>query len=390
MKSICLLGGSGSIGTQVLDIIRENPNKYQLISFSFGHNINKAIEIINEFLPKLVCTPFNKEYLEIKKYLSKHNFKITVSKNLLDVVNCECEQQMVINALVGSVGLKPTLTAIQNNKILLLANKESLVMAGELVQNELKQSQSILIPIDSEHSALYQLMNKVNYHDVDKLFITASGGALRDYPVEKLTSVTPQDALKHPNWQMGSKITIDSATMMNKVFELFEAKYLFNTSNVDALIDRSSKVHAAILLKNGKVLYHTSDNDMHLPIKYAMEFPDLNDYNQTDKMIDSYELFIKAFDLKPIEQFKYPAIKYRQMLRETPKFLGTIITICNDYLVDLFLNNQIIYTDIFRITDKIVNQYQYKFEHLDFNLKNIEHVYKVILKEVKKCSGKLS
>lgn len=388
MKSVCLLGGTGSIGTQVLDIISANPNNYQLSSFSFGHNTNKAIEIIETFKPKLVCTPFSKEYLIIKKYLKKQNLNIKLTKVLTDIVNDTCSNQIVINALVGSVGLKPTLEAIKKDKILLLANKESLVMAGELVQKELKTSQSVLIPIDSEHSALYQLLNQVNYHDVDKLFITASGGALRDYPVERLKAVTPNDALKHPNWQMGSKITIDSATMMNKVFELLEAKYLFNTSKVEALIDRSSKVHAAILLKNGEVLYHTSNNDMHLPIKYAMEFPNLKDYNESDKRIESLELFIKAFDLKPIDDFRYPVMKYSKMLNERSKFFGTIITTCNDYLVNLFLNNQILYTDIFYTTDKIVEKYKYKFENLKFNLKNIEHVNKIILKEVKKCSGK--
>ena len=388
MKSICLLGGTGSIGTQVLDIILENPNNYQLSAFSFGHNTNKAIEIIEKFKPKLVCTPFIKEYLIIKNYLKKQKLNIKLTKNLTDVVNYDCSNQMVINALVGTCGLRPTIDAIKNDKILLLANKESLVMAGLLVQTELKKSQSVLIPIDSEHSALYQLLNQVNYHDVDKLFITASGGALRDYPIERLKAVTVSDALNHPNWQMGKKITIDSATMMNKVFELFEAKYLFNTSKVEALIDRSSKIHAAILLKNGEVLYHTSNNDMHLPIKYAMEFPNLKDYNESNKKLESLEIFVKAFDLKPIDDFRYPVMKYSKELDQSPKFLGTIITTCNDYLVSLFLDNQILYTDIFNIMDKIVEKYQYKFENLKFNLKNIEHVNKIILKEVKRCSGK--
>jgi len=388
MKSVCLLGGTGSIGTQVLDIIFENPNNYQLSSFSFGHNTTKAIEIIEKFNPKLVCTPFIKEYLIIKKYLKENKLPIKLSRNLLDVVNYECSNQIVINALVGSSGLKPTIEAIKKDKILLLANKESLVMAGDLVKELLSKSQSVLIPIDSEHSALYQLMNKVNYHDVEKLFITASGGALRDYPVESLNQVTPSDALKYPNWQMGSKITIDSATMMNKVFELIEAKYLFNTSNVEALIDRTSKVHAAVLLKNGQVLYHTSDNDMHLPIKYAMEFPNLVDYNESNKAVESLDLFIQAFNLQPIDEFRYPVMKFTKMSNESLKFLGTIITTCNDYLVELFLNNQILYTDIYRITEKVVEKYLYQFEHLKFTLKNIEHVNKIILKEVKKCSGK--
>ena len=390
MKSICLLGGTGSIGTQVLDIIRENKENYELSSFSFGHNINKAIEIINEFSPKLVVTPFIKEYLEIKKYLRKQNKKTKVSKNLLDVINFKCSNQMVINALVGRVGLKPTIEAIKKDKILLLANKESLVMAGSIVKEELEKSFGILIPIDSEHSALYQLISKINYHDIDTLYITASGGALRDYPIERLNQVTPSDALKHPNWQMGSKITIDSATMMNKVFELVEAKYLFGITKIEALIDRSSKIHAAIKLKNGEVIYHTSNNDMHLPIKYAMEYPNLKDYNESKEVALSYELFVNEFDLTTINEFRYPVIKYGQMIIENPRFLGTIITTCNDYLVELFLNNQILYTDIYRVLEKIVKEFGNKFEYLKFNLKNIEYVQKIILKEVEKCFGKLS
>lgn len=388
MKNICLLGGTGSIGTQVLDIIRSNKENYALSSFSFGHNITKAIEIINEFSPKLVVTPFLKEYIELKKYLRKQKIKIKVTRNLLDVVNFNCCNPMVINALVGRVGLKPTIDAIKNDKILLLANKESLVMAGSLVCEELKKSRSILIPIDSEHSALYQLINKVNYQDIDTLYITASGGALRDYPIERLNQVTPKDALKHPNWQMGSKITIDSATMMNKVFELVEAKYLFNITKIEALIDRTSLVHAAIKLKNGQVIYHTSNNDMHLPIKYAMEYPNLKDYNDSKEIFVSVENFKKELNLTDIDEFRYPLIKYGQMIINDPKFLGTIVTTCNDYLVELFLNNQILYTDIERVLNKIVLENVNKFVDLKFNLKNIENVQKIILKEVEKCFGK--
>ncbi len=388
MKNICLLGGTGSIGTQVLDIIRSNKENYALSSFSFGHNITKAIEIINEFSPKLVVTPFLKEYIELKKYLRKKKIKIKVTRNLLDVVKFNCCNPMVINALVGRVGLKPTLDAIKNDKILLLANKESLVMAGSLVCEELKKSRSILIPIDSEHSALYQLINKVNYQDIDTLYITASGGALRDYPIERLNQVTPKDALKHPNWQMGSKITIDSATMMNKVFELVEAKYLFNITKIEALVDRTSLVHAAIKLKNGQVIYHTSNNDMHLPIKYAMEYPNLKDYNDSKDIFVSVENFKKELNLTDIDEFRYPLIKYGQMIINDPKFLGTIVTTCNDYLVELFLNNQILYTDIERVLNKIVLENVNKFVDLKFNLKNIENVQKIILKEVEKCFGK--
>lgn len=387
MKHVCLLGSTGSIGSQVLDIIRSS-QLYLLDAISFGHNIDKAKKIIDEFKPKLVVTPFLKEYLEIRKYIKKNKSDIKVSLNLTDVVNYSCENQIVINALVGSCGLKPTLDAIRSGKVLLLANKESLVMAGSLVKAELQKSNAVLIPIDSEHSALYQLMLSVNYHDIKALFITASGGALRDYPIERLRSVTKEDALKHPNWQMGAKITIDSATMMNKVFELVEAKFLFDKKEVYPLIDRTSKIHAAIELKNGNVIYHTSNNDMHLPIRYAMEYPNLSDYNESREVISSIEEFKYKFNLTEIDEFRYPLIKYGKEILDDELFLGTIITVCNDVLVEAFLNNRILYTDIERITTKIVNQNKDRFNDRTFNLKNIEYVKKTIIKEVRKCFGK--
>lgn len=390
MKHICILGGTGSIGTQVLDIIDAKKDLYLLEAFSFGHNINKAIEIISKFKPKLVVTPFLKEYIAVKRYIRTNKLNILVSLNLLDIVNRNTENQVVINALVGSCGLEPTIEAIKKGKVLLLANKESLVMAGSIVLEELNKSNSVLIPIDSEHSALYQLINEVNYHDILNIYITASGGALRDFPIERLKSVRKEDALKHPNWQMGSKITIDSATMMNKVFELVEAKYLFGFKNPQALIDRTSKIHAAIELKNGEVLYHTSNNDMHLPIEYAMTYPNMVSYNEAINRLSSIDELINKFNLEKIDYIRYPLIKYGKMILEDQSFLGTIVTVCNDYLVEMFLHNQLLYTDIERIMDKVVLKVSKKIEKLEFNFKNILYVKKIVLKEVKKCFGMFS
>ena len=310
MKNIILLGATGSIGSQVLDIIEQNPNEYTLKAFSFGHNISKALEIIDKFKPEFVCSPFDEiEYIK--------NVKTT--KDLKEIVLFGDNSYYVVNAIVGINGLIPTLESIKANKVLLLANKESLVMAGELVNKLCKEYNGIIVPIDSEHSALYQLISK--YKNIKNLFITASGGALRDYSREELMNVSVEDALNHPNWSMGSKITIDSATMMNKAFEIIEAYYLFNydLENIHAVIDRKSTIHAFIELDNGDVIYHMADNDMHLPIKYALEYPKSIYYNDS-KEVTTIKKLKEKFKLEELSSERYPLIDIVKFVLENKKY----------------------------------------------------------------------
>ncbi|MBQ2891609.1 MAG: 1-deoxy-D-xylulose-5-phosphate reductoisomerase [Bacilli bacterium] len=372
MKNIILLGATGSIGTQVLDIIEQNPNEYTLKAFSFGHNIKRAKEIIEKFKPELVCSPF-KEIDEIND--------IQTTNDLKDVVWYGSNEYYVVNALVGICGLIPTIETIKSRKVLLLANKESLVMAGELVNSLKKEYDGVIVPIDSEHSALYQLI--IKNQNIKELYITASGGALRDFSREQLKSVNVNDALNHPNWKMGSKITIDSATMMNKAFEIIEAHYLFDfpIEKIHAVIDRKSKIHAFLELEDG-VVYHMAENDMHLPIKYALEYPNSIDFNLSNELT-TLEQLKENFKLEKLSSDRFPLIKAAEYVLNNKHFSGVIVTTANDILVDKFLKQEISFLDIEEKLFEIMNKYQNSFKDLELNIENILKVQEIIRKEIR-------
>ena len=378
MKNILLLGATGSIGTQTLDIIRNHPNEYKLVAFSYGHNTTKAMAIIKEFRPKLVVTPFPEELRKIKM------MGIKASNEFLDVVKYPIDNAYVVNALVGSVGLIPTIEAIKNNRILLLANKESLVMAGELINSLLPKYYSTIVPIDSEHSGLYQLLKTVDRDEVNRLIITASGGALRDYPLEKLNDATLKEAINHPTWTMGQKITVDSSTMMNKVFEIIEAYYLFNFDyhKIHAVMDKESKIHAMIELNDGTIKYHYAKNDMHLPIEYAMQYPNSIDFNVANTTYKTYIEMKEANNLEDLDDVRFPLLQMAYTTLERGKFSGVILNASNEALVNKFIKGEIKYGDIIKgIMDAMK---KFNFDHLEYNLENILYVNDQVIKEVSK------
>lgn len=378
MKNIIVLGATGSIGSQTLDIIEKNSDLYSLKAFSFGKNVSKALEIINRFKPMMVCTPFEESYEQIKDLED-----VIVTKNLEEIVSLNVDNPYIVNAIVGVEGLLPTVSTIKQNKVLLLANKESLVMAGELINNLLKKHNGVLIPIDSEHSALYQLLHEVYEHKITKLYITASGGALRDYPLNQLETVTKEDALKHPNWNMGAKITIDSATMMNKVFELIEAHYLFNypIDKIEALMDRSSTIHAMVELENRMIAYHSAKNDMHLPIQYALEYPNSVDFNET-KVLSTYNNIVEEYNISELDIERYRVLELAKYVVNNKGFSGVILTTINDIFVDKFLNDICSYKDIERNIFKYLKLYEKRFSDLELTIENIIKVKEIIIKEV--------
>ena len=267
MIELCLLGATGSIGSQVLDLIREKRDVYRLAAFSFGHNINKALDIIEEFEPDLVCAIEELDAKRIKETFPK--VEVTFgNKGLQQVATHNCLCPKVINALVGSVGLTPTLSAIEVGRDVYLANKETLVIGGELVMAKAKENNVKIIPIDSEHSAIFQLLNGNDINEVKRIIITASGGSFRDKTRHELEDVTKADALNHPNWNMGSKITIDSATMMNKGFELIEAHYLFDLpmEKISYIMHKESIIHSLVEFYDGSIFAQMATSDMRLPI----------------------------------------------------------------------------------------------------------------------------
>ena len=345
MTSICLLGASGSIGQQTLDVMSKNPDDFTLVSFSVGKRTRCISYIIKKFPEvKYICTQDAKA---CEKYQKKYpNIVFFYGDNGLDELIKASDTDVVVNALVGFVGLKPTLTTLENNKTLCLANKESLVIGGELVNNLIKHGHGRLIPIDSEHVAIKKCL-AVDNKDVDKIIITASGGPFRNLKRSELTNITPEQALAHPNWKMGKKITIDSATMVNKTFEIIEAHYLFNCSyqDISVIINYNSYVHSIVRYNNDTYRLDYGKPDMRVPIKYAL-YLGLTDYQTvvTDDLNKIKNTSFGEFDIN-----RYPIVKIAEKVINEKGTLGAIFNGANEEAVKAFLNHQISFLGIERI-----------------------------------------
>ncbi len=385
MKYVFLLGGTGSIGTQTLDIIRDNPQDFKLIGFSFHQNLEKALAIIDEFKPLIVVN----NNVEILKKIDRNIKKATDCFSFLELEGYQFtkENTLIMNAVSGVNGLIYSDEILNHGFDLYLANKESLVCAGEILINKAQENGLKIIPIDSEHTSLLDLICNNKKEKIVKYIITASGGAFRDLDISCLKDVTKEQALNHPNWLMGPKITIDSDTMMNKVFELVEASYLYDTKNIGCLMDKASKIHAIIQFKDGSYLPHLSNNDMHLPIKYAMYYPSIKSYNQEQNKYN-YQDLIDTYHLEPIDYRRFPVLKLVDDILTKNSFSGMIITTINDFFVHAFLNNQISFLDITTNLFKYYEKYKNSFVHLEFNIKNILNVQKSIERSLNEICGK--
>lgn len=352
MRSVCLLGASGSIGTQSLDVMFKNKEFFNLVSFSVGNNTKNISRIINKFPEvKNVYLIDNKK----KKLFQNKHPKVTFysSKDIeLSEFLLLDNPEMVINALVGQVGLRPTISALENNKILALANKESLVIGGELINSILKEKKSKLIPIDSEHVSLAKCID-VDNKNVKKYFITASGGALRDYPLDKFENITVEEVLNHPNWKMGNKITVDSATMMNKAFEVIEAYHLFGIpyNKLKIFVNRDSLIHAGIIYKDG-IRLDISKPDMRVPIKWAL----------FEKQVPYKTVYAPSFDclkekVEELDERRYPLFKYARRTLKNMGTYGAALNAANEISVRYFLKGLIKFKDIERIIDKVMKNH---------------------------------
>ena len=353
MIELCLLGATGSIGSQVLDLIREKRDVYRLAAFSFGHNINKALDIIEEFEPDLVCAIEELDAKRIKETFPK--VEVTFgNKGLQQVATHNCLCPKVINALVGSVGLTPTLSAIEVGRDVYLANKETLVIGGELVMAKAKENDVKIIPIDSEHSAIFQLLNGNDINEVKRIIITASGGSFRDKTRHELEDVTKADALNHPNWNMGPKITIDSATMMNKGFELIEAHYLFDLpmEKISYIMHKESIIHSLVEFYDGSVFAQMATSDMRLPIKYALEYPS-HSYTEMVEPLDLVKVGCLHFNELSLDRF--PMLEYAIEAINKGNIYPTILNAANEVAVGLFLEDRIKFLDIEKIVKEALD-----------------------------------
>ena len=383
MINICLLGATGSIGTQTLDIIRNDKN-YCLAAFSFGENIKKAEEIINEFSPKLVSCKTKELKEELKlKYPSINFVYGDNGLNEVATYNEESKEYIVINALVGSIGLIPTEKAIRMNRNILLANKETLVIGGEIIMKLASEYNVKIIPIDSEHSAIYQLLNSNNQKDIKRLIITASGGPFLRKSKEELLNVTIEDALKHPNWVMGKKITIDSATLMNKGFEIIEAHYLFNIdiNKITPIIHPESIVHSMVEFNDGSIHAQLGSSDMHLPIQYAL------------KEEHTYHSSIKPFDLtinqtlhfEPLDEERFGLVKLAKEVLIKKNIYPAVMNAANEIAVELFLKGKIRFIDIEKIIyDEVNDPYYEGFIGSELTLEKIIFIDKTAKDRIRK------
>lgn len=355
MKKILLLGASGSIGRQTLDIIIENPNDFVLTAFSVGKHHEVIPEIIKKHAEiQSIYLIDDKEAKSLRKQYPNIIF-YSGDKGLIKLVK-KAEYDMCVNALVGFVGMEPSIRALKRNKILCLANKEALVTGGHIINRLLKNGKGKLYPIDSEHVALAKCLANVEPENVDKLILTASGGALRHVPMEKLPEMKASDALKHPTWKMGAKITIDCATMMNKGFEIIEAYYLFHypLSKIKVIMHDESLVHSMVKTKDGRYIVDYSEPDMHNPIRYAMyegnAYKDVKIVNSLDELTG---LHFHRFNPK-----RYPCVELaRNALRQGGSTL-VALNASNEVLVHAFLEDKIPFDRIpiviQSITDNVV------------------------------------
>ncbi|WP_062105045.1 1-deoxy-D-xylulose-5-phosphate reductoisomerase [Bacillus niameyensis] len=350
MKYISLLGATGSIGVQALDIIRRNREHYQLVAIAAGRNIELTRKIINEFHPTFVSVYHKKDYETLKSEFSAE-IKFSYGENGIVEAAVHPDVDVVLNAVIGSVGLEPTLEAIKAKKTIALANKETLVTAGHLVISAAKDNEVPILPVDSEHSAIFQCLNGENKATAQRLILTASGGSFRDLSREDLQEVTLEQALQHPNWSMGSKITIDSATMMNKGLEVIEAHWLFGIpyEQIDVLLHRESIIHSMVEYHDSSVIAQLGSPDMRVPIQYALSFPDRLPLH-SNSPLDLTKIGRLHFEEMDLERFRCLGFAY-----EAGKVGGTMPTVlnaANEVAVSQFLNGNISFLTIEEMIEK--------------------------------------
>ncbi|BCR36522.1 1-deoxy-D-xylulose-5-phosphate reductoisomerase [Mariniplasma anaerobium] len=338
MKNIYLLGSTGSIGTQSLDVLKKHKNDFKLIGCSLGSDESKNKNILSTFKPEIACLRFENQIKTYEKEFPMITF-VSGDQGLIDLVRYP-KQGLVINALSGSTGLIPTIEAIKTSKDIALANKETLVMAGDIVKEYLNKFNVKLFPIDSEHSALWQTIDHEDKLSIRKIVITASGGSFRDFTREELKNVTKKQALNHPNWEMGAKITIDSATMMNKGLEVIEAHHLFDLDYdaIETILHKESVVHGLTYFIDGTIKASLSVSDMRIPIAHALFYPKRVSYDK--------QLELTNLSFKPMDYQRFPLLKLAYEVGRKGGILPTVMNAANEAAVKLFLDEKINFLDI--------------------------------------------
>ncbi|MCU0536744.1 MAG: 1-deoxy-D-xylulose-5-phosphate reductoisomerase [Hydrococcus sp. Prado102] len=357
MKKITILGSTGSIGTQTLDIATQYPDQFQVIGLAAGSNLQLFLEQIRQFRPEIVAICDKSQFAALKDAIASLDYSPIVlagNEGVVEVARYG-DSETVVTGIVGCAGLLPTIAAIEAKKDIALANKETLIAGGPVVLPLVEKYGVKLLPADSEHSAIFQCLQGVPNRGLRRIILTASGGAFRDYPTEKLASVTVQDALKHPNWSMGKKITIDSATLMNKGLEVIEAHFLFGMDydDIDIVIHPQSIIHSLIELQDTSVLAQLGWPDMRLPLLYALSWPERisTDWERLD--------LVKAGSLtfREPDHEKYPCMQLAYAAGRAGGAMSAVLNAANEQAVALFLEEKIRFLDIPRTIETVCDRF---------------------------------
>jgi 1-deoxy-D-xylulose-5-phosphate reductoisomerase len=355
MKNVTVLGATGSIGIQTIDVIEKHDQEFSLFAISFGSNVQKALLIIEKFQPKYIVVSTK----EVKqKLLNELNYaaKVLVGVEGMNEISTHPDVHILVNAVLGSIGLEPTLHAIRAGKKIAFANKETLVTAGHLVMKEARQNGVELLPVDSEHAAIHQCLKGENIRNVKRIIITASGGSFRDKSREELKFVTVEDALKHPNWSMGAKITIDSATMMNKGLEVIEAHWLFNMpyDQIDVILHKESVIHSLVEFEDLSVMAQLGIPDMRGPIQYALTYPERKKFTNVRELNLSE---IGKLHFKEISFERFPCLKMAYEAGHLGGSVPTVLNAANEVAVQFFLDGKISFLEIEELIQKAMDEH---------------------------------
>jgi 1-deoxy-D-xylulose-5-phosphate reductoisomerase len=354
MKNVTVLGSTGSIGVSALDVIQKNPDRFQIIALTAGKNIGLLQKQIEKFRPKIVAVDNHDSARKLRKLIpAKFRLRVVGDKEGINEVAALEAADIVISAISGAAGLIPTLTAIDAGKDIALANKETMVMAGDIVTKKARKKRIRILPIDSEHSAIFQCLQGQKSANLKKIILTASGGPFLNYSEAKLATVKLRDALKHPNWKMGKKITIDSASMMNKGLEIIEARWLFNfdLSKIEVIIHPQSIVHSMVEFIDGSVLAQMGIPDMRIPIAYALSYP-----ARINNKCQSLDLSaIRNLEFQRPDRKKFPCLDLAYAAGVSGGTMPAVLNAANETAVESFLNKRIKFVDLSSIIDKVLN-----------------------------------
>lgn len=340
-KQIAILGSTGSIGTQALDVIEQHPERFEVYAITANNNIDLLIEQAIKFSPEIVVIANDINYSPLKEALQSYPIKVWAGiEAISDIVQNE-EVDIVLAAMVGFSGLKPTVSALKAGKTVALANKETLVIAGEYIIDLALKNGAPILPVDSEHSAIFQCLNGEQLNRINKIWLTASGGPFRNYTREQLQKVTKKQALNHPNWSMGAKVTIDSSTLMNKGFEMIEAKWLFDVdpSKIEVVVHPQSIVHSMVEFEDTSVMAQMGEPDMRVPIQYAFSYPQRLKSNF--KSVDFFKLSTLTFEQPDQKIFKNLSFAYEAINKGGN--MPCILNAANEIAVESFLQDKVTY-----------------------------------------------